>query len=143
MVHPTIDEQLHGAQRLLDAVEADSQLSTASQESLTNVRRLLKQVTRSWAGVLPFHVQDNATLTELLAHTAPLAGPTLSAAIDGAVNATPAGSGLNIAVVSGRNAELRGLLARAIAELPRTTAGDIARTEIGNYLRDRVNADPS
>lgn len=142
-MHPTIDEQLHGAQRLLDAVEAESELSTASQESLTNVRRLLKQVARSGAVLLPFHTADNATLGELLVRTGPLVGQALAAEVDAAVHMTRAGSGLHVGAVSTRNAELRALLTRVVVALPRSPDGDTARTEIRDYLRRRVDADPS
>ncbi len=143
-MHPTIDEQLHGAQRLLDLVEADSELSVASRESLTNVRRLLEQVGRSWSRLLAFRSEDNASLVALLARTAPLVGPELRDAVDGALRTAPlSGSDLDVAVVSARNDELRGMLARVIAELPTTPEGHAARAEIAVYLRRRVDADPS
>ena len=41
-MHPTVDEQLNGAQRLIDVAQAAGSLSPASTEALTNARRLLK-----------------------------------------------------------------------------------------------------
>ena len=142
-MHPTIDEQLHGALRLLDVLEADNELPTGAQESLINVRRLLGKVARSWSLQLPFHTTDNATIGELLLRTGPLVGPALAAEMDVAVRSVPAGSPLDAPAVATRNAGLRALLSRVIAELPRSPAGDAARTEIGGYLRHRVDTDPN
>lgn len=142
-MHPTIDEQLNGALRLLDVLETESELSTASRELLTNVRRLLGKVQRSWAVQLPFHTADNRALAELLARTAPLVGPALVADVEAAA---PGGDGelqLDAAAVATRNTELRALLSRVITGLPRSPEGDAARAEIGDHLRHRVDTDPT
>jgi len=119
-VRPTIDEQLSGAQRLLDLVESSGDLSPGSAELLRNAQRLIKRVTTSWSTTLPFLVEDNARLAVLL-HKDPAADPDPAA----------------------RNEELRGALARLIRELPRDADGRARRAEIGHYLRRRVAADPT
>jgi hypothetical protein len=146
-MRPTIDEQLAGARRLLDLVAADPGLSPASAELLRNADRLLRRVGTSWATTLPFLVEDNATLTDLLARLAPLlpapaatATPAATTAPDPVAVARP---DLDVAVVAARNTELRALLARAVRELPRTPAGATARAEIGDYLTRRVESDPT
>ncbi|SDP13565.1 hypothetical protein SAMN05660199_03249 [Klenkia soli] len=135
-MHPTVDEQLTGALRLLDVLETEDELSTGGQEVLTNVRRLLGKVQRSWAAQLPFHTTDNAELTTLLNRTAPLVDPGLVPEDD----ATPP---LDAVAVATRNAELRALLSRVVTGLPRTPEGDAARAEIGDHLRHRVDTDPT
>lgn len=142
-MHPTIEEQLHGALRLLDAVAAESDLPTATQELLTNVRRLLGKVDRSWAAQLPFHTADNATLGELLKRTGSLVGPGLAAEVNAVVRSGPVGSPLDAPAVATHNAGLRTLLSRVITGLPRSPEADAARTEICGYLRHRVDVDPT
>ena len=135
-MHPTIDEQLGGALRLLDVLETEDELSTASQEVLANVRRLLGKVQRSWSAQLPFHTADNAALTALLERTAPLVDPAL----------VPTGAAvepLDAVAVATRNSELRALLSRVVTGLPHCPAGDAARAEIGDHLRHRVDTDPT
>ena len=135
-MHPTIDEQLGGALRLLDVLETEDELSTASQEVLANVRRLLGKVQRSWSAQLPFHTADNAALTDLLGRTAPLVDPAL-------VPTVTAVEPLDAVAVATRNSELRALLSRVVTGLPHSPAGDAARAEIGDHLRHRVDTDPT
>ncbi|WP_326837306.1 hypothetical protein VSH64_20830 [Amycolatopsis rhabdoformis] len=136
-MRPTVDDQLHGAQRLLDAVAADPELSRDSREHLANVRRLLTQVGRSWSALLPFHTADNLTMAELLTRWAP-AGTALAEEISQATQ--PVETGFDPTRAAERNAELRALLSRVIADLPRTGAG---HREITEYLVRRVETDPS
>ena len=147
-MHPTVDEQLAGARRLIDLVAADPGLPPASAELLRNADRLLRRVGTSWASTLPFLTEDNATLTELLTRLAPLLPAADSTATDPADTTAPwtdpaARPDLDVAVVAARNTELRALLARAVRELPRTPAGAAARAEIGDYLARRVESDPT
>ena len=121
-MRPTIDEQLLGAQRLLDLVEGSGDLSPGSAELLRNAQRLIRRVTTSWSTTVPFLVEDNATLTALLRLDPVTTDPALAAA---------------------RNTELRGALARLIRELPGDAEGRARRAEIGHYLRQRVAADPT
>jgi hypothetical protein len=125
-MRPTINEQLDGAQRLLRIVEEDEGLSPASREVLGNAARLLKRVHGSWASVLPFLVEDNAEL----------------AALSRDVDAPP-GRDFDVVAAAERNAALRALLARAIRELPRSPNGLAARRRIADYLRTRVEIDPT
>jgi hypothetical protein len=140
-MRPTIEDQLRGAQRLLEDVEADSALTRDSVETLTNVRRLLKQVTRSWSSLLPFYTEDNAAMARLLVRYAQSIGPERAADIAAAT--VPVDTGYDVAAAAARNAELRSLLSRVIAELPRTPDGDAVRRGITGYLARRVEADPS
>lgn len=135
-MHPTVDEQLTGALRLLDVLETGDDLGPAGREVLTNVRRLLGKVQRSWAAQLPFHTADNEALVDLLTRTAPLVDPALAPP-------GPAAPPLDAVAVATRNAELRGLLSRVVLGLPRSPEGDAARAEIGDHLRSRVDSDPT
>ncbi|MGW4488497.1 hypothetical protein ACWEOE_32210 [Amycolatopsis sp. NPDC004368] len=136
-MRPTIDDQLHGAQRLLDAVATDPGLSRDSREQLANVRRLLTQVGRSWSVLLPFYTADNLTMAQLLTRCV-AAGSPLAAEV--ARVTQPVESGTDVHRAAERNAELRSLLSRVIARLP---AGAPARREITEYLIRRVETDPS
>ncbi|SDG34144.1 hypothetical protein [Klenkia brasiliensis] len=135
-MHPTVDEQLTGALRLLDVLQTEDELSPAGQEVLTNVRRLLGKVQRSWAAQLPFHTADNAELTALLVRTAPLVDPSLVPADD----VIPP---LDAVAVATRNAQLRALLSQVVTGLPHTPEGDAARAAIADHLRHRVDTDPT
>ncbi|MFI5611992.1 hypothetical protein [Amycolatopsis sp. NPDC051903] len=126
-MRPTIEDQLSGARRLLDDVAADAGLSRDSRENLTNVRRLLTQIGRSWAALLPFYVEDNATLTRLLTrHGVPVPDdePT----------------GFDVAAAATRNAELRAHLSHVVTNV---APGTEARREITEYLVRRIETDPS
>jgi hypothetical protein len=138
-MRPTIDEQLAGARRLLDLVADDPGLSAGSAELLRNAGRLLYRVGTSWASTLPFLVEDNATLSDLLTRLTPLV-PALAADLPVDPADLP---DLDVAAAAERNTELRALLARAIRELPGTPAGIDARAEIGGYLTRRVETDPT
>ncbi|MEV6899925.1 hypothetical protein [Amycolatopsis sp. NPDC051372] len=132
-MRPTIEDQLHGAQRLLDDVAGDPELSRDSHENLANVRRLLKQIGRSWSELLPFYINDNATMAQLLTRHAHDLG----------IPAAAEPAGYDVAQAAQRNAELRALLSRVITNLPATTDGTAARREITEYLVRRIEADPS
>lgn len=133
-MHPTIDEQLGGAQRLLDQVAEDPGLSAGSREQLVNVRRLLTQATRSWAVLPEFLRADNQELGDLLESLAPLLPERPPVA---------AGEPVGVRDLAERNVLLRGALSDAIAFLPADPTGDAARRRIGEHLRRRVAADPS
>lgn len=141
-MRPTVEEQLDGVGRLLDGIDGDDGLSAASRELLRNAARLVKHVRGAWASTLPFLVEDNARLTGLLTELVGVV-PAMSAEIDAAAGADPDRPEVDVAAASARNAELRGVLARAIRELPRTDDGLAARTKIGSYLRWRVEAAPT
>ena len=113
--------------------------SADSREVLEDAGRLVKQVRRSWATALPFLLDDNATMTKLLAGLSTVVSvvpPDIDAADSGQPN-------LDVAAAAERNAALRSVLARVIRELPHDTTGDAARTDIGSYLRRRVEIDPT
>lgn len=146
-MRPTIDEQLDGVRRLLDGVGGDDRLSAASKELLVNARRLVKHVRSSWAPMLPFLVEDNGTMTALLAGLSEMV-PQMSVDIVAAVGPVAEGghpnrSDLNVTAAAARNAELRALLGHIIRELPRSPEGLAARIEIGSYLKRRVDTDPT
>lgn len=141
-MRPTVEEQLDGVRRLLDLIDSDPGLSAGSRELLRNAARVVRHVRGAWASTLPFLVEDNARLTELLTGLCGVV-PAMSADIDTVIGAGAAVPEVDVSAVSGHNAELRSLLARAIRELPRAGDGLDARIEIGNYLRWRVEADPT
>lgn len=130
-MRPTIDEQLDGARRLIDVAETESEISPSSMEALTNARRLLTQVRRSWAALLPFYLADNARLSALLAR----AGRPVA---DGDVLRSD-----DVVAQADRNTVLRSTLAEVIAELPDTPSDDGLQAAITAYLIARVDADPS
>lgn len=130
-MRPTIDEQLDGVRRLLDAVERDDGLSPASRELLTDAGRLVHRVRGSWATALPFLVEDNAGLAALLAD--------LGAPADTDDHPAPT----DVVAAAARNTALRGLLTETIRALPRDADGLAARARIAAYLRRRVDADPT
>jgi hypothetical protein len=141
-MRPTIDEQLSGAQRLLDLVESSGDLSPGSAELLRNAQRLIRRVAASWSTTLPFLLDDNTHLAALLHQDPPgdterswpeRADDTERSWPERADDTDPAA----------RNDELRGVLARLIRELPADAEGRARRTEIGHYLRRRVAADPT
>lgn len=140
-MRPTINDQVSGALRLLDELGSGAELSPASLDSLDNVRRLLKQVGRSWAALPGFYSADNGELMSLLER----ARPVVSAGLTGRIGATAAGDGAvgtDIVASARVNAELRGLLSDVLRELPADADGRALRRQIGDYLRRRVAADP-
>ena len=132
-MRPTVDEQLDGVGHLIDVAAAESDLSPASTESLANARRLLKQIARSWAELLPFYEQDNETLTELLRQYETGTGE----------NAPPDDVPVGVRAASDRNARLRDRLSTVIATLPTGADGAATRAELTAYLMHRIGADPS
>lgn len=130
-MHPTINEQLTGARRLIDVAESESELSATSVEALANARRLLTQVQRSWSALLPFYLSDNERLGALLVRTG------RTTAENGALEPD------DVAAQAARNAALRQRLAELIAELPEPDADGGLRAEITAYLIARIDADPS
>jgi hypothetical protein len=130
-MHPTIEGQLDGARRLIGVAESESELSPSSVEALTNARRLLAQVQRSWAALLPFYLADNERLSTLLARAG-------RPAPDGELPRPD-----DVLAQAGRNAMLRQQLAEVIAELPGSPSDDGLLAEITAYLIARVEADPS
>jgi hypothetical protein len=142
-VHPTIDEQLAGAHRLLDLAADDPGMPVGSAELLINVRRLLTQVRRSWSALPKFHKADNERLIALLTSTSDaLTGPAVERInVALADLRSPAG---DPAEEAQRNAHLRDLLTQVIRELSHSDEGHTAaRDSIAQYLRDRLVADPS
>lgn len=138
-MRPTIDERLQGIRRLLDQIEATASLPEQAVDALTSARRLLALVARSWSALLPFLLEDNRTLRELLGSLVPLA-PQLVA--DVAAARASEVSSIDVMAVTESNAALRALLAQLVVALPRGPAGDRARAEIGSYLLRRTMADP-
>lgn len=128
-MRPTIDDQLHGARRLLDGVMDSDDVPATARATLQNVRRLLDQIGRSWAVLPGFYAEDNAALGALLARL----GATPPVAVTGA----------DVEAAARHNAELRGLLSAVLRELPAGPAGAAARADIGDYLRHRVATDPA
>lgn len=128
-MHPTIDEQLAGITRLLGIVASESKLSDASAEAMANAGRLVTQIGRSWAELLPFYIGDNAALAGVLTR----AGRP----------AEPGDVGIDVRAAAERNAELRSELSAVAAALIEEGGPAALRTEILDYLCARVAADPN
>lgn len=129
-MRPTVDEQLDGVLRLLDAVAREEQLSAGGRDRLRDVERLVHRVRGSWSTTLPFLVEDNAALDVLLR------------GLGSDVPPAPE-PGTDVAAVATRNEQLREQLSTAIRALPPPPEGDDARERIGAYLRRRVDTDPT
>ena len=138
-MHPTIDAQLRGVDRLIEKVETNIPLPEEAAELLTNARRLLARVAKSWHALAPFYGLDNRTMIGLLTEIAPVV-PALQSEVD---SATSAPAGVDVIEMAERNAQLRGLLSQVIRALPSTPAGAEARTRIGTYLQQRIETDPA
>lgn len=136
-MHPTIDEQLRGIGRLLDLVEQEGSLTVDGMESLTNARRLVSQVSRSWSAVLPFYHRDNKALRELLLRSRSVLEPGAVLADDSSADE------FDVIAVGEQNAALRACLSSVIQQLPRTEDGATVHSEILRYLAARVVEDPS
>ena len=126
-MRPTIHEQLSGVDRLLGLADESHSLPAETSELLSNARRLIKRVATSWDTALPFLLDDNARLSELL-----------NAGV-GAEAPVPT----DFTAVAARNEELRGSLAQLISTIPRDPEGRQRRAEIGRYLQWRVATDPT
>jgi hypothetical protein len=129
-MRPTVDEQLDGVLRLLDAVVRDEDLSARGRDRLRDAERLVRRVRGTWSTALPFLVADNTALEGLLREL----GADLAAAPE---------HGADVAAVAVRNEQLRERLSATIRVLPRPPHGDDARARIGAYLQHRVAADPT
>lgn len=133
-MRPTIDEQLDGVLRLLDAVARDEGLSPPARDRLRDAGRLVRRVRGSWSSAQPFLVEDNATLSDLLR------------GLGADVDELPDPDGPDLALVAARNERLRARLSETIRALPDPAGSpdaDGARARIGAYLRRRVDTDPT
>jgi hypothetical protein len=137
-VHPTIQEQLAGATRLLDAAIVEPGSPVAVIELVTNARRLVRQAERAWATLPVFHATDNAALVRLLADLEVDLPPGWSTAHVPLDLDQPAGP----LELGERNAYLRSLLTDAIGQLSRAGRTDELR-QVHHYLHDRALSDPS
>jgi hypothetical protein len=126
-MRPTIQEQLSGVDRLLDLADESNSLPAETSELLSNARRLIKRVATSWDTALPFLLDDNARLTELLNAAVGVEAPVST----------------DFTAVAARNEELRGSLAQLISTIPRNPECRQRRAEIGHYLQWRVASDPT
>lgn len=141
-MRPTIDDQLDGALRLLDTLATDDELSASSVECVVNVRRLVKNVARSWAALPAFYAQDNDDLIAVLGSASVFLPIAMAEQVCAAVSLgnPPVTDVRNSAV---RNSELRSLLSAVIHALPVGGDGDACRAQIGGYLRRRAEIDPT
>ncbi len=140
-MRPTIDDQLAGAERLLEGVAADPGLSEASRDLLTNARRLVRRADRASSGTWAFLAEDAGQVQRLLAEL----GPQVPALADeiGAACAEDVPVVPDLDALAGRHEDLRELLARAVRELPPDGDGDAARARVAARLRERVDTDPT
>lgn len=129
-MRPTVDEQLDGAMRLLDAVAREETLSASGQDRLRDAGRLLRRVRSSWSTTLLFLLGDNAALHQLLGEL-------------GADLAPEPDPGVDVAQAAAANDRLRQHLSAAIQALPAPPDGQDQRDRIGRYLQRRVDTDPT
>ena len=142
-MHPTTEEQLAAVRRLLDDVAADAGLSERSRATLQEAASRLRRVERGAAARLPFLVADNEACRSLLAELDDLT-PDIAAAAVLAVEAGVArGADHHEPSAHQLNKELRGLLARAVRELPDGDGGAAWRRRLAGHLRTRTATDPS
>lgn len=126
-MRPTVDEQLAGALRLLTSARADTSLAVETAELLANAQRLVHRVAGSWDTALNFLLEDNAALQSLVDGARPTetdAAPTVATAVE-------------------HNARLRQSLAESIRTMPADDAGRARLVDIGKYLQQRVESDPT
>lgn len=140
-MHPTIDEQLAGARRLLDQATQDPAIPAGPLELFANVRRLLEQVARSWSSLPAFHRSDNDEITALLASLHGVLSTTTRQRLENLVGEPS--DGCDAEAAAKRNVNLRALLTQVIQDLPKMDDAGSARAEIARYLRRRVESDPS
>lgn len=153
-MRPTPDEQLAGARRLLESAMASvasaagpsvapaTAVAGPVRETLLNVQRLLDQVGRSWAALPGFYAADNAALATLLSDLDVDLPPSVRARVSAAL-AAPAPDAVDVEAAARHNTELRGVLSLVLRALPAGTEGTAARSDIGRYLRSRVQNDPT
>lgn len=130
-MHPTIDEQLQGALRLLDVLDSMSGVSPDAREVLTNIGRVLRQAHKAAVSSAAFYREDNQELVELLTRLVPSSQDVAQIPWDPADSA---------ATEVQRNTDLRGELCRVLGAL-KTDAPE--RAEVGRYLLRRVAHDPT
>jgi hypothetical protein len=126
-MRPTVDEQLAGALRLLTSARADSSLTEETAELLANAQRLVHRVAGSWDTTLSFLLEDNAALQRFIDG----AGPTK-------IDAVP-----TVATAAERNALLRQSLAESIRAMAADDGRRAGLVDIGKYLQQRADRDPT
>jgi hypothetical protein len=139
-MHPTVDEQLRGVRRLLDAVASDERLSPGSAEALHDARLIVRRLESSWSAVLPFLDWDNRATETLLADLA-----RLLPGVPPPVART--GPELEFEVAHRRNVDLRARLAEAVRVLDSAgldpDSAVRARALVVSHLRERLRRDPA
>ncbi|MGB5760729.1 MAG: hypothetical protein WBM50_27695 [Acidimicrobiales bacterium] len=138
-MHPTPSEQLQAIRHLIERAQADPELSEESDRLLGDAIRLLRRLERSWPKRMPFLVDDNQRAIRLLGELRPDLSP-LAEEISAATERPPA-NGEEAA--DALNAQLQGLLARAVDVLADDPDGDRGRARISEHLRHRIAADPA
>ncbi|HEY3737858.1 MAG TPA: hypothetical protein VGL26_10485 [Jatrophihabitans sp.] len=141
-MRPTINDQVDGARRLLTGLLEDDEVPAAACETLTNARRLLDQIGRSWAALPGFYARDNTELAQLLQRMRTAVPMDVAARIAKVANA-PAPPAVDVNAGASHNAELRQSLSDLLHAMPAGPGRDAARGEIGDYLRRRMAADPA
>lgn len=133
-MHPTIDQQLAGARRLLAKVVDDPDLPSDSLALLANADRLISQVARVWATQPDLYRADNAAMTELLRSLNDADAMSEPDTTDKpGIPTDPRGA-------AEENALLRSDLSARIRDLPEGPAGDVQRQNVLAHLRGRLAA---
>ena len=129
-MHPTIDEQLRGAMRLVGVLES-GELSAEAREVLANIGRLVRQAREATLSAGEFYRQDNLKILELLDRLNP--SPRDTSGIPWEVDGETGSDAT-------RNTSLRAELCREIELLVLDTP---QHADIGRYLLLRVEQDPT
>lgn len=145
-MQPTVDAELAGVRRSLDAIAAEYHLSPDVTRDLAAASRTLQRVERSWSRVLPYLASDSAATAEVLRSLVSLLDAPLRSDVEDALSAAesaPDAASLDVTVANARHEALRALLARAIADLPpgQHAAGP-ARARIAACLRESLDNRP-
>ncbi len=145
-MQPTVEAELSGVRRSLEALVAANVLPVAVTEELAAAARILQRLETSWSRVLPYLVSDNAATAEVLREVAPLVPGPLRSEIEAAVSTqgpAPDLAALNVAAANDRSQRLRDLLSRVIStSAPGDTQAATVRTRIAACLRQSLETRP-
>ena len=145
-MQPTVEAELSGVRRSLEALAAHDVLPGDVTEELAAAARILQRLETNWSRVLPYLVSDNAATAELLREVAPLVAGALRSEIESAVSAqgpAPDPTALDVAAANDRNQFLRDLVARVISgSAPGDTHATMVRARVAACLRQSLEMRP-
>ena len=149
-MHPTPQEQLDAAIRLITAAAEHARPAGERDDLLRGATVLLRRLSRSLDARMPFLADDNERARVLLQHlradVASLAPEIDKASAHAAPETDEASARATTSSEShehSANLIWQGLLARAVTELADDEAGDRGRAQIAAHLRARTAANPA